>query len=149
MRLALAAGGALLLVLLTWLLLGGIYTNAPAFCRHTAGPWMIFALAEASIDRDVLQARAGLLVNYDVLVEAEASMDRALSRIRLQVEAKRLDPKPVERLAAAVGQYEDLTERFKRGNALLQHSLAYVGQLSTDPAIRRPGGSVCTIGDGN
>jgi hypothetical protein len=38
-------------------------------------------------------------------------------------------------LAAAVGQYEDLIERFKTGNSLLQNSLSYVGQLSTDPAF--------------
>ena len=134
MRLALAAGGALLLALLTWLLLRGIDTNASAFA-DTQQAFDDFALAEASIGRDVLQARAGLLGNYDVLVEAEAAMDRAVSRIRLQVEAEHLDQKPVERLAAAVEQYEDLTERFKSGNALRQNSLAYVGQLSTNPAF--------------
>ena len=134
MRLALAACGALLLALLTWLLLRGIDTNASAYA-DTQRAFDDFALAEASIGRDVLQARAGLLGNYDVLVEAEAAMDKAVSRIRLQVEAEHLDSKPVERLAAAVGQYEDLTERFKSGNAVLQNSLAYVGELSTDPAF--------------
>jgi PAS domain S-box-containing protein len=134
MRLALAAGGALLLALLTWLLLRGIDTNASAFADAQRA-FDDFALTEASIGRDVLQARAGLLGNYDVLVEAEAAMDLAVGRIRSQVEAEHLDPKPVERLAAAVGQYEDLVERFKTGNAVLQNSLAYVGQLSTDPAF--------------
>jgi hypothetical protein len=37
MRLALAAGGALLLALLTWVLLRGINTNASAYCGNTAG----------------------------------------------------------------------------------------------------------------
>jgi PAS domain S-box-containing protein len=134
MRLALAAGGALLLALLSWLLLRSIDANASAFA-DTQRALDDFVLTEASIGRDVLQARAGLLGNYDVLVEAEAAMDRAFSRIRLQVEAEHLDEKPVERLAAAVGQYEDLIERFKSGNALLQNSLTYVGQLSTDPAF--------------
>jgi PAS domain S-box-containing protein len=138
MRLALAVGGALLLALLTWLLLRGIDTNASAYA-DTQRAFDDFALAEASIGRDVLQARAGLLGNYDVLVEAEAAMDRAVSQIRLRVEAEHLDPKPVERLAAAVGQYEDLIERFKSGNALRQNSLAYVGQLSTDPIFGAPG----------
>jgi PAS domain S-box-containing protein len=134
MRLALAAGGALLLALLSWLLLRSIDTNASAFA-DVQRAFDDFVLTEASIGRDVLQARAGLLGNYDVLVEAEAGMDRAVSRIRLWVEAEHLDPKPIERLAAVVGQYEDLTERFKSGNALLQNSLAYVDQLSTDPAL--------------
>jgi PAS domain S-box-containing protein len=134
MRLALAAGGALLLALLTWLLLRGIDINASAYA-DTQRAFDDFALAEASIGRDVLRASAGLLGNYDVLVEAEAAMDRAVSRIRLQVEAEHLDPKPVGRLAAAVGQYEDLIERFKSGNAARQNSLAYVGQVTTDPAF--------------
>jgi len=134
MRLALAAGGALLLTLLTWLLLSGINTNASAYAE-TQRAFDDFALAEASIGRDVLQARAGLLGNYDVLAEAEEAMESAASRIRLHVEAENLDPKPVEALAAAVGQYEDLIERFKTGNSLLQNSLSYVGQLSTDPAF--------------
>jgi PAS domain S-box-containing protein len=134
MRLALAAGGALLLALLTWLLLSGINTNASAYAE-TQRAFDDFALAEASIGRDVLQARAGLLGNYDVLAEAEEAMESAASWIRLHVEAENLDPKPVEALAAAVGQYEDLIERFKTGNSLLQNSLSYVGQLSTDPAF--------------
>jgi len=134
MRLALAAGGALLLALLTWLLLRGIDTKASAYAE-TQRAFDDFALAEASIARDVLQARAGLLGNYDVLAEAEEAMESAAGRIRSHVEAENLDPKPVEALAAAVGQYEDLIERFKTGNSLLQNSLSYVGQLSTDPAF--------------
>jgi PAS domain S-box-containing protein len=134
MRLALATGGALLLALLTWLLLSGINTNVSAYAEMQRA-LDDFALADASIGRDVLQARAGLLGNYDVLAEAEQAMESAASRIRLHVEAKNLDPKPVEALAASVGQYEDLIERFKTDNSLLQNSLSYVGQLSTDPAF--------------
>jgi len=134
MRLALAAGGALLLALLTWLLLRGINTNASAYAEAQRA-FDDFALAEASINRDVLQARAGLLGNYDVLVAAEEAMEEAVSRIRLHVEAENLDPKPVDRLTAAVAQYEELTERFKSNNSLLQNSVSYVSQLSTDPAF--------------
>ena len=43
------------------------------------------------------------------------------------------DHSPVDRLAATVAQHEDLTERFKSNNALLQNSLSYFGLLSTDP----------------
>jgi PAS domain S-box-containing protein len=134
MRIALVAGGVLLLALLTWLLLRGINNNASVYAE-TQRAFDDFALAEASISRDVLQARAGLLGNYDILVEAEEAMESAVSRIRLHVEAENLNPKPVDRLAAAVGQYEDLIERFKSGNSLLQNSLSYVGQLSTDPVF--------------
>jgi hypothetical protein len=82
MRLALASGGALLLALLTWLLLSGINTNASAYAEAQRA-FDDFALAEASIGRDVLRARAGLLGNYDVLAEAEEAMESAASRIRL------------------------------------------------------------------
>jgi hypothetical protein len=81
MRVSLAAGGVLLLALLAWLVLRGINTNASAFAE-TQRALDDFALAEASIGRDVLQARAGLLGNYDFLVEAEEAMENAVSRIK-------------------------------------------------------------------
>jgi len=64
-----ALGVLLLLALLTWLLLRGIDTNAPAYAV-TLRAFDDFALAEASLHRDVLQARAGLLRDYDALVKA-------------------------------------------------------------------------------
>ena len=64
-----AVGALLLLALLTWLLLRGIDTNAPAYAA-TLRAFDDFALAEASLHRDVLQARAGLLRDYDALVKA-------------------------------------------------------------------------------
>jgi hypothetical protein len=84
MRLALAAGGALLLALLTWLLLSGINTHASAFAE-TQRAFDDFALAEASIGRDVLQARAGLLGNYDVLAEADVNGGQDRYRMRGRV----------------------------------------------------------------
>ena len=131
MRLALAAGGVLLLALLTWLLLRGIDTKVSAYAEIQRA-FDDFALAEASVVRDVLQARAGLLGNYDILVEAEDAMENALHRIREGVEAEKLDRKPVDRLAASVERYEDLIERFKSANALLQNSLAYLASFSSD-----------------
>lgn len=59
-----AVGVSLLLTLLTWLLLHGIDTNAPAYAL-TLRTFDDYALAEASLHRDVLQARAGLLRDYD------------------------------------------------------------------------------------
>jgi PAS domain S-box-containing protein len=134
MRLALAAGGVVLLALLTWLLLRGIDTHASVYAEAERAI-DDFTLAEASISRDALQARAGLLRNYDSLVAAEQAMENAVSRIRVHVEAENIDPKPVDRLAAAVAQYEELIERFKSGNSLRQNSLSYVSRLSTDPAF--------------
>jgi signal transduction histidine kinase len=125
-----ALGVFLLLALLTWLLLRGIDTNAPAYAV-TLRAFDDFALAEASLHRDVLQARAGLLRDYDTLVRALEAMQDAVSRLRSYAQTERLDVGPADRLAATLSQQEELTERFKTSNALLQNSLSYVGLLST------------------
>jgi signal transduction histidine kinase len=126
-------GVLLLLELLTWLLLRGIDTNEPGYAR-TLRAFDDFALAEASLHRDMLQARAGLLRDYDTLVKAGAAMEDAVARLRAYAQAEKLDVRPVDRLSATVAQQEELTERFKTGNALLQNSLAYVGFLGTSGA---------------
>jgi signal transduction histidine kinase/ActR/RegA family two-component response regulator len=129
-----AAGVLLLLALLTWLLLRGIDTNATGY-QATLRALDDFALAEASLHRDVLQGRTGLLRNYDSLGSAIEAMENAVTRLRTQARKYRLDAEPIDRLAATVAQHEDLTERFKSSNALLQNSLSYVGRLSTSPAF--------------
>ena len=127
-----ALGVLLLLALLTWLLLRGIDTNAPAY-EVALRTFDDFALAEASLHRDVLQARAGLLRDYDTLVKAVEAMQDAVGRLRSHAQTEDLDVGPADRLAATVSQQEELTERFKSSNALLQNSLSYVGLLSTSP----------------
>ena len=62
-----AVGVLLLVVLLTWLLLRGTDTNAPAQAV-TLHAFDDFALAEASLDRDLLEARAGLLRDVQLVV---------------------------------------------------------------------------------
>src|SRR5437667_5494571 len=99
-------GVLLLLALLTWLLLRGIDTNAPAYAM-TLRAFDDYALAEASLHRDVLQARAGLLRNYDSLNGAAQAMEDAVARLRSHAQAARLDIGPVDRLAAAVMQQEE------------------------------------------
>jgi signal transduction histidine kinase len=128
-----AAAVLLLLLLLTWLLLRGIGTDASRY----AAIFQVFhdySLAEASLDRDVLQARAGLLRNYDPLVKAVREMEYAVAKLRLYALAEGLDHTLVAGLANAVSEQESLTERYKTDNALLQNSLSYFGLLSTGPA---------------
>jgi signal transduction histidine kinase len=129
-----ALGALLLLAVLTWLLLRGIDTNAPVYAA-TLRTFDDFALAEASLHRDVLQARAGLLRDYDALVKDVEAMQDAVSQLRSHAQTEGLDVGPADRLAATVSQQEGLTERFKSRNALLQNSLSYVGLLSTSPAF--------------
>src|SRR5262249_31496804 len=127
-------GVLLLLALLTWLLVRGLDTGAPAYAE-TLRAFDDFALAETSLHRDVLQARAGLLRNYDSLAKAAEAIEDALSRLRSHARSEGLDVGPADRLAAAVAQQEELTERFKSANALLQNSLSYVCLLSTSPVF--------------
>jgi signal transduction histidine kinase len=128
------AGVALLLALLTLMLLRGIDTNAPAY-NAALQSFDDFALAEASLHRDILQARAGLLGDYDSLGKAIEAMEDTVARLRAHAMTEGLDTGPVDRLAATVAQQDDLTEQFKTSNALLQNSLSYVGLLSTEPSF--------------
>jgi len=71
----------LLLALLTWLLVRGIVTDAAAYST-TLRIFDDFALAEASLHRDVLEARAGLLTDYDPLVRSSEHIAAAVSQLR-------------------------------------------------------------------
>ena len=135
MRALLGAVGVLsLLALLTWLLVRGIDTGAPAYAA-TLRAFDDFALAEASLNRDVLRARASLLHDYDPFAQDVEAMEDAVARLRSNAQAAGIDAAPADRLAATVAQQEELTERFKSNNALLQNSLSYVGLLSASPAF--------------
>ena len=122
----------LLLALLTWLLVRGIATDVADYST-TLRIFDDFALAEASLDRDVLQARAGMLTDYDPLVRSSEQIAAAVSQLRAQALSEGLDTGPVDRLAAATKIEEKLTERFKSDNALLRNSLSYVVLLSASP----------------
>jgi len=130
-----ALGVSLLLALLTWLLFRGNRYQRNRSMPRPLRAFDDYALAEASLHRDVLQARAGLLRDYDTFASAAQAMGDAVGRLRSHARDEHLDAGPVERLAAAVSQQEQLMERFKTSNALLQNSLSYVGLLSTSPAF--------------
>ena len=136
MRLSEIAAGAavvcLLLALLTWLLVRGLSINSAEYSA-TLRIFDNFALAEASLHRDVLMARAGLLQDYDPINGAMTQIDSAVAQLRSKALKAGLRAAPVDRLAAASRQEEELTERFKSDNALLRNSLSYVGLLSTNP----------------
>jgi DAHL domain len=136
MRLGEIAAGAavvcLLLALLTWLLLRGISTDSEDYAA-TLRIFDEFALAEASLHRDVLQARAGFLQDYDPINDSMAEIDSTVARLRSKAFQDRLDVAPIDRLAAATGLGDELTERFKTDDALLRNSLSYVGLFSTNP----------------
>jgi signal transduction histidine kinase len=99
---------------------------------------MGYALAERALQLDVLNARAGLLRNYDP-VNADLSAARenlmALQRLPTGKRTRQM----VEALVAKNEQRETLVERFKSDNALLQNSLtrftAYGSEISSHYAL--------------
>ena len=87
-------------------------------------------LNEAALQRDVLQARAGLLRNYDPLVRSVASLRGAADELRAagrqaSGETRATIDRHTQGLALAVGEQEALVERFKSSNAVLQNSLSF------------------------
>ena len=131
-----AAGVLLLLMLLTWLALRASDTNEAAYSA-TLRAFEDFALAEASLHRDVLQARAGLLRNYEGLGKSVTAMEEAVARLQSHARTEGLDTSLTDRLAATVIEQEELTERFKTSDALRQNSLSYVGSIEHGAAVRR------------
>ncbi|WP_064696947.1 two-component system VirA-like sensor kinase [Rhizobium aegyptiacum] len=100
----------------------------------------------ASLQRDVLQARAGLLTNYDPLVDSIINLHVAVTRLRglfdesgIETTAE-LDTE-LSKIAASIDSDEALVERFKTDNALLQNSLSIANQMlselhaSSDPVV--------------
>ena len=130
MRLIQAAAAALLLVmLLTWLSFRAINSQAEMFDQALAA-LDDFSIGESGLERDVLTARAGLLRNYDSLVQKEARIKDALDRLRAVAALDDEIELDVRLLAGSVGRQQALLESFKSNNALLQNSLAYFGLFS-------------------
>src|SRR6185312_8541296 len=89
-------------------------------------------LHDAELNRDVLMARAGLLANYDPLVQTGRKLSLDLEALKREgaVIARR-EPgivKKISALAGAIGQKLASVEYLKSDNALLRNSLAYFAQ---------------------
>jgi signal transduction histidine kinase len=116
----------LAVLLLTWLSLQSLDTNAELFDR-VLGEMDHFTMLEAALHRDVLNARAGVLRNYDPLNREVAGLEKSLARLHdaapVDAEAATL----IEHFVTSLARQEDLVEQFKSNNALLQNSLAYFG----------------------
>lgn len=87
----------------------------------------------ASLQRDVLRARAGILPSYDPLVSAVVDMRRTTAKLaellsRPQFSGDLALQEHVRQLQQGIGIDEKLVEEFKTRNALLQNSLGVFGQ---------------------
>jgi hypothetical protein len=130
MRVTPAAAAALvLLVLLSWLSFRAIDPDAERYDRALKA-LDAFIMVENSLQRDVLSARAGMLRNYDPLVERVNALQETLGRSRDNVSEDAAEAAAIDQLATEAARQEELTEQFKSANALLQNSLAYFPLLT-------------------
>jgi hypothetical protein len=84
----------------------------------------LLTLNDTALQRDALEARAGLLPNYDPLVHSAERLRTAVAELRRVDDpgfARHLDT-----LNSQIEEREALLETFKSGNALLQNSLRYL-----------------------
>jgi signal transduction histidine kinase/CheY-like chemotaxis protein len=126
---AVAAAALVLLVLLTWLSIRAIDTDAERYDRALKALDR-FTIVESALRRDVLTARAGMLRNYDPIVSEVEALRDSLVRLRRAALVNTVVSEAIDRLAASVSRQEELTEQFKSNNALLQNSLAYFRRFS-------------------
>jgi hypothetical protein len=91
----------------------------------------------ASLQRDVLQASAGLVRNYDPLVTSVVSLHGAVTKLRDlfsrgNVGCDSALEKLLLKLSESIDGDEALVEEFKTRNALLQNSLAIFNQVLSE-----------------
>ncbi|WP_416067362.1 two-component system VirA-like sensor kinase [Rhizobium sp. ZK1] len=91
----------------------------------------------ASLQRDVLRARAGLLSSYDPLVSSVVKMRQTTTELKTLFSRPQFTTdlrlqQRVDQLREGVELDEKLVEEFKTRNALLQNSIGVFGQTLSD-----------------
>jgi signal transduction histidine kinase len=90
-------------------------------------------LYHASLQRDVLQARSGLLRNYDPLVDSIVGLHENVATLKDLISRAGVNDTTLEAhfdgLVASIDQDEIQVEEFKTRNALLQNSLRIFSQM--------------------
>jgi signal transduction histidine kinase len=139
MKAALASAGASAVVLIfTWLALQSC-NDERRLTHRTLYVLEEFTATESALHRDVLRARAGILRNYDPLVQGVNELDRAVGVLR-ELATLDAEKSAVEQLSTALDEQEKLIEDFKSKNALLQNSLTYFSLFSSrlGSSVRSP-----------
>lgn len=92
---------------------------------------------QATLQRDVLQIRAGILYNYDSLVGSIVGLHRDLEALKRHVESSGIGrdgslPTQIDDLGRTIQSEENAVEEFKTRNALLRNSSRILGHLLTE-----------------
>jgi signal transduction histidine kinase/CheY-like chemotaxis protein len=120
----------LLLMLLTWLLLSGLNLNSTRYDRELEALDQ-FSRFERGLNREVLNARAGLSRNYDALARLTNAYEDSLNRLRDAAGSDSEEGAAIEVLATGARRQQELVEKFKSRNALLRNSFLYFGIFSS------------------
>src|SRR5579864_6852334 len=123
---------AVLVTLLTWFSYHAVNPRAELF-DHALAELNRFGMIENALYRDVFAARAGMLRNYDPLVNEINGLHDSLQRLRGICIADAELLAATDWLAVSVDRQEELVEHFKTENALLQNSLSFFGRLGVNP----------------
>lgn len=118
-----------LLLLVTWLTERGMNAEIPV-SNDALRALDDYASIEGRLHRDVLAARAGILRNYDPLVQELNAMRQAIIRLNSATTKDPVTRKLANELAIIVSKKEHWTEQFKSRNSLLQNSLGYFDLFS-------------------
>jgi hypothetical protein len=116
-------------LVLTYLLLQGA-TPDPVIHENILDAFRAVILYQAALQRDVLKARAGLLGNYDPLVESFENLQgaaatlQASGRVAASNSNAEID-RPLDSIVRSVEDEEALLEAFKSRNAFLRNSLSF------------------------
>ena len=115
-------------ILLTWLLLHSVGPPGEDYVLAQRDVARV-AQGEAALQRDVLQARAGLLRDYDPLAEDIEDLRQFALELRTQARVRARDRGLLDAMLGIVARDEVALERFKTDNALLQNSLSQFESL--------------------
>jgi signal transduction histidine kinase len=132
------AGVALLALILTSLLLRAVNANAETFDGALA-ELDRFTKSEGALRGDLLAARAGLLRNYDPVVQQTNAVHASVDSLRGITTGQPRMLAAVEQLNEAVDRQEQMVEQFKSDNALLQNSLTHFARIGR--TLQRSGGA--------
>jgi signal transduction histidine kinase/CheY-like chemotaxis protein len=121
-----------LVALLTWFSFQAVNPEAELF-DQAFDELNRFSMVENALYRHIFTARAGMLRNYDPIVEDVGALRDSLQRLQDTAATDPAARPAVERLSAIVDRQEALVERFKTENALLQNSLSFFGRFGVHP----------------
>jgi signal transduction histidine kinase len=121
-------GVALLALALTSLSLRSVNADAEMFDKAIAELDQ-FTKSEGALRGDLLAARAGLLRNYDPVVQQVNATRASLDNLRDIATGEPQVLAAIEQLSNAVGRQEQMVEQFKSDNALLQNSLTHFARI--------------------